>query len=69
MLKKLYVCDRCEKAITPQQACINGHREKVWFKIGIDETAGYCHHYHRSVIMCPDCWAELEKVYQEFMEK
>lgn len=68
MIKKLYVCDRCGKAITPQQACINGHLGKIWFKIGVDEH-GFYKHYHRSVIMCPDCWAELEKVYREFMGK
>ena len=72
--KTICTCDRCGKVMDWQAECDNGMSENMRFRGQIkirdyvrgERLGTKC---YKTVIMCPDCWAEFEKVYQEFMGK
>jgi hypothetical protein len=67
-----YTCDKCGADIDVRTQCKNGTTGKMRFRVQnkIKERIpgkSMWDRCYQTVIMCPDCWSEFEKVYQEFM--
>jgi hypothetical protein len=72
--KTICTCDRCGKVMDWQAECDNGMSETMRFRVQnkIAEHIPGCSYWQRcykTVVMCPACWKEFEKVYREFMGK
>ena len=62
-----YLCDRCHKPTTKNG--IGGKGKKTWFRVGVEDIAHTTDRmFYRQLVMCPDCWMELEKVFKEYMK-
>lgn len=68
MPKRRYLCDKCGVQLDKKGELRNGLIGKMRFRIA-KKTKSYEEflHCYSTVVMCPACWAEFEKVYREFM--
>ena len=72
-IDKHYICDRCGAEMNWRSHCDNGMTEKMRFRVQVKVTeyipGSFSRRCYQTVVMCPACWKEFEKVYREFMEK
>lgn len=70
--KRIWICDKCGAELDWNAECNNGTTENMRFRVQnkiAEHIPGqsFWQRCYKTVIMCPACWAEFEKVYMEFM--